>query len=99
MKKFVLTTAAGAGLIAAALGSASMAAAATTGPVNAATTIQELQANGYRVILNRVGAQPLSRCTVKSIRPGRAITETVPAGGGDTMQKVVYTTVYVDVGC
>jgi hypothetical protein len=34
---------------------------------------------------------------VTSIRTGQAVTETVPAGGGDTMQKVLYTPVYVDV--
>jgi hypothetical protein len=97
MKKFVLTTAAGFGLIAAALGLAGAAAAAPTGTVNAATTIQELQASGYRVILNKVGTEPLSSCHVTSIRPGHTVTETVPAGGGDTMQKIVYTPVYVDV--
>ena len=76
---------------------AGLASAAPTGPVNAATTIQDLQANGYRVILNKVGAEPLSACHVTSIRPGQPVTETVPAGGGDTMLKVVYTPVYVDV--
>ncbi|MDT4924125.1 MAG: hypothetical protein QOG01_1838 [Pseudonocardiales bacterium] len=74
-----------------------MATAATTGPVDAATTIHDLQASGYRVILNKVGAEPLSACHVTSIRPGQPVTETVPAGGGDTVQKVVYTPVYVDV--
>ena len=97
MKKFALTTAAGAGLIAAAIGSAGLAAAATTAPVNAATKIQQLQANGFRVILNKVGDQPLSLSHVTSIRQGTPVTETVPAGGGDTEQKVVYTPVYVDV--
>ena len=97
MNKFILTTAAGAGLIAAALGSAGLAAAAATAPVNAASTIQSLEASGYHVILNKVGAEPLSLCHVTSIRAGQAVTETVPAGGGDTMQKVLYTPVYVDV--
>jgi hypothetical protein len=34
---------------------------------------------------------------VTAIRPGTPVTETVPAGGGDTEQKVLYTPVYVDV--
>ena len=97
MTKFIRTTALAAGLIAAAMGSASLASAAATSPVDAATAIQGLQANGYRVILNKVGAEPLSACHVTSIRPGQPVTETVPAGGGDTMQAVVYTPVYVDV--
>lgn len=99
MKKLILTTAVGAGLIAAALGSSGAAAAMATSPQTAAATIAQLQSQGYRVILNKVGSEPLSKCAVTSIRPGHAITETVPAGGGDTMQKVVYTPVYVDVGC
>lgn len=93
----IRTTAVAAGLIAAALGTAGFASAATTGPVDAATTIQGLQASGFRVILNKVGAEPLSACHVTSIHPGKPVTETVPAGGGDTMQKVLYTPVYVDV--
>ncbi|WP_155948573.1 hypothetical protein [Mycobacterium sp. URHB0044] len=93
----LLRCAAGIGLTAVTLAAAPLAVAAPTGAVNAITTIQELQANGYRVILNKVGTEPLSSCHVTSIRPGPAVTETVPAGGGDTMQRIVYTPVYVDV--
>jgi hypothetical protein len=71
------------------------APAATT----AAETVATLQANRYRVILNKVGAEPLSECSVTAIRPGRAITDIVPAGGGDTKSEILYTTVYVDVRC
>jgi hypothetical protein len=46
-----------------------------------------------------VGAEPLSQCAVTAIRPGRAITDIVPAGGGDTKSEILYTTVYVDVRC
>ncbi|CAN5639526.1 hypothetical protein BH09ACT7_BH09ACT7_25120 [soil metagenome] len=99
MKKSILTTAVGACLVTAALGSSGTAAAAATSPQNAALTIQGLQAKGFRVILNKVGSEPLSLCAVTSIRLGHAVTETVPAGGGDTQQKIVYTPVYVDVGC
>jgi hypothetical protein len=97
MKKFVRTTAIAAGIIATSMGSAGLASAASTAPVNAATVIQNLQANGDRVILNKVGAEPLSQCHVTSVRRGQPITVTVPAGGGDTAQKVLYTPVYVDV--
>ena len=48
-------------------------------------------------ILNKVGSEPLSLSHVTSIRPGTPVTETVPAGGGDTEQKVLYTPVYIDV--
>jgi hypothetical protein len=96
MKKKLCTAVAGLGLLAA-LGSPGPATAATTAPVNAAAVIQQLQANGYRVILNKVGSAPLSLSHVTAIRPGTPVTETVPAGGGDTEQKVLYTPVYVDV--
>jgi hypothetical protein len=65
----------------------------------AAETIATLQANGYRVITNKVGAEPLSECSVTAIRPGRAITDVVTAGGGDTKTEILYTTAYVDVRC
>jgi uncharacterized membrane protein (DUF441 family) len=97
MKKFVRTTAVAAGIIATAMGSAGLASAAATAPVSAATVIQNLQAHGFRVILDKVGAEPLSQCHVISVRRGHPITQTVPAGGGDTVQKVLYTPVYVDV--
>ena len=95
MKKMLCTGIAGVSLVA--FGPTGLAAAATTAPVNAAAAIQQLQANGYRVILNKMGSAPLSLSHVTSIRPGAPVAETVPAGGGDTEQKVLYTPVYVDV--
>ena len=96
MKKFALTAA---GVFVAGLASAPFAVAAPAGPSTDADTIKTLQASGYKVILNRVGNAPLANCSVVSVRPGRAITETVPAGGGDTVDKVIYTTVFVDIDC
>ncbi|OBF38353.1 hypothetical protein A5719_19625 [Mycolicibacterium peregrinum] len=46
---------------------AAVAAAAPTGP-SAAETIARLQAEGNRVIINRVGSGPLSQCTVTDVR-------------------------------
>jgi hypothetical protein len=80
------------------LATAAQASAAPTA-TTAADTVATLQANGYRVILNKVGADPLSQCAVTGVRPGRAITDIVPAGGGDTKSEILYTTVYVDVRC
>lgn len=80
------------------LAAATTATAAPTA-TTAADTIATLQANGYRVILNKVGAEPLADCSIASIRPGRPITDIVPAGGGDTKVETLYTTVYVDVRC
>lgn len=96
MKRILIAALAAVGMVLAATGSAS--AVTTTAP-NAADALQQLQANGYRVILNKTGDTALDQCTVLSARQGHPLTETVPAGGGDTMTKVVYTPVYVDVGC
>jgi hypothetical protein len=46
-----------------------------------------------------VGAEPLSECSVTAVRPGRAITDIVPADGGDTNSEILYTTAYVDIRC
>jgi hypothetical protein len=75
------------------------ASAVATGSANAAETVQQLQSSGYHVILNKAGDEALEMCRVLSVRPGHPVTETVPAGGGDTVQKVVYTPVFVDVDC
>ncbi|MGW4097433.1 MULTISPECIES: hypothetical protein [unclassified Mycobacterium] len=45
---------------------AAVAAAAPTGP-SAAETIARLQADGKRVIINKVGSGPLSQCTVTNV--------------------------------
>lgn len=96
MKRIILAAIAAAGVLTALPGTAS---AVVTGAPDAATAVQQLEADGYHVILNKEGDEPLSQCRVLSARPGHAVTETVPAGGGDTMQKVLYTPVYVDVAC
>lgn len=86
-----------------ATGGLGLATAAQTSAAPSATTAAEtiatLQANGYRVIINKVGAEPLSECSITAIRPGRAITDIVTAGGGDTKSEILYTTTYVDVRC
>lgn len=85
--------------IVAAVTVAASAAAAPSGPGSAQDTINELQAFGYRVIVNRFGDAPLDRCTVTAIRPGRQITQPRTGSGGDLVQEVLYTTVYVDAKC
>ena len=59
MKKFGLATIVAGGLTAATLGLAAPAVAAPTGPGNAQETISDLKADGYNVIVNRVGGTPL----------------------------------------
>lgn len=55
----------------AALGLAGVANAAPSGPVTASETVSSLQADGFHVILNKVGTAPLDGCSVTSVRPGQ----------------------------
>ena len=100
MKKFGLATIVAGGLTAAIFGLATPAAAAPTGPGNAQDTINELQADGYNVIVNRVGTTPLDQATVVAVRPGQTYERRdsgVPGAGNDVVTTVTNKTVYVDV--
>ncbi|MET0993602.1 MAG: hypothetical protein ABWY20_05760 [Mycobacterium sp.] len=100
MKKFGFATVIASGLAAAILGFAAPAQAAPTGPGNAQDTISQLQADGYRVIVNRVGSTPLDQATVVAVRPGQTYSRTdsgVPGAGNDIVTTVTGKTVYVDV--
>ncbi|AGB23505.1 hypothetical protein Mycsm_03196 [Mycobacterium sp. JS623] len=100
MKKFGLTTAVVAGAGAAIIGLAAPAAAAPTGPGNAQQTINELRAQGYTVIVNRIGTGPLDQAAVVAVRPGQTYSRTdtgVPGAGNDIYTTVTGMTVFVDV--
>ena len=99
MKRFAFATLAASGLMAATLGLAAPAVAAPSGAGLAQDTVNQLEANGYKVVLNKVGGASLDKCTVTSVRPGRQITQPVTDSGGDLRGKVLYTTVYVDAQC
>jgi hypothetical protein len=97
-KAAILTSVLAGGLTPAILVLAAPAGAAPTGPANAQETIQQLQADGYNVIVNRVGTTPLAQATVVAVRPGQTFSRTdrgVP--GGDLTTTVTSKTVYVDV--
>jgi hypothetical protein len=86
------------GLTAAVLGMAAPASAAPTGPGNAQETITQLQADGYNVIVNRVGTTPLEQATVVSVRPGQTYSRTDSGTPGDSFGTTITgKTVYVDV--
>jgi hypothetical protein len=65
------------------------ALAAPSGTESAQETITALQASGYKVIVNKVGAVPLAQCTVTAARPGRNATKlsVYPAQGGYSSAK------------
>ena len=100
MKKLGIATAMVAGAGAAIIGLAAPAAAAPTGPGSAEQTINELQAQGYTVIVNRLGTGPLDQAAVVAVRPGQTYSRTdtgVPGAGNDIYTTVTGKTVFVDV--
>jgi hypothetical protein len=100
MNKFGLATAMVSGVAAALIGLAAPAVAAPTGPGGAQQTINELQAQGYTVIVNRIGTAPLDQAHVVAVRPGQTYSRTdtgVPGAGNDIYTTVTGKTVYVDV--
>ncbi|MCW2690660.1 MAG: hypothetical protein JWR37_5550 [Mycobacterium sp.] len=102
MKHLVLTTVAAGALATAALGLAGSANAAPSGPSTVEQTINQLQASGYKVVLNKVGTGSLDQCSVSQVRPGQTYSRTdsgVPGAGHDVVTTVTSKTVYVDVAC
>lgn len=98
MKKFGFATVAASALTAAFLGLAAPAIAAPTGPGNAQDTISKLEAQGYQVVVNRIGNAPLEQASVVAVRPGQTYSRTDHSGPGDDLStKLLSKTVYVDV--
>jgi hypothetical protein len=101
MNRFGFAAAIISGLAAAIIGFAAPATAAPTGSDNAVQTIGQLRAQGYTVIVNRLGSTPLDEAEVVAVRPGQTYTH-IDAGrpviGSDrnyvTVQENI---VYVDV--
>lgn len=98
MKKFGFATVAASALTAAFLGLAAPALAAPTGPGNAQDTISSLEAQGYKVVVNRIGNAPLEQASVVSVRSGQTYSRTDHSGPGDDLSTTLLSkTVYVDV--
>jgi hypothetical protein len=92
MKRFAVAAFTAGGLTVAALGPVSQALAAPSGPGSAQNTLDTLKANGFHVVINRVGQASLDQCTVTGIRKAGPVTVSADP-------KVVRTTVYVDLRC
>ena len=98
MKKFRFATVVASGLAAAFLGFAAPAVAAPSGPGSAQDTISQLESQGYKVIVNRVGSTPLDHATVVAVRHGQTYLRTDSGNpGDDLLTTVTDKTVYVDV--
>ena len=95
-----LTSAAivGGAFIALALAIPAGAHAAPSGIGSAQDTVNELEDNGFKVVLNKMGAGPLDHCTVDSVRPGETVIRPVQHGA-DLVNQIVYQTVYLTAKC
>jgi hypothetical protein len=91
------TVAAGA-VIALAVGFPASAHAAPSGIGSAQDTVNELEDNGFKVVLNKMGTGPLDHCTVDSVRPGETVIRPV-RNGTDLVNQIVYQTVYLTAKC
>jgi hypothetical protein len=81
---------------------AGLAHAAPSGPTTVSQAVNSLQAQGFHVILNKVGTAPLDQCVVQAIRPGQTFTRVdsgAPGAGSNIVTTVTARTVYVDVDC
>lgn len=86
----------------AALGLAGVANAAPSGPVTASETVSSLQADGFHVVLNKIGTAPLDSCVASGVRPGPTFARVdsgAPGAGSSIVTTVTSKTVYVDVNC
>lgn len=98
MNKTTVATAVAAGLTAGALGLAGPATAAPSGPGDAQQIISQLEADGNRVVVNKLGTSPLTEAEVVAIRPGADIREWVwDADHDDNFFSVVGKVYYVTV--
>jgi hypothetical protein len=101
--KFFATAAiSAAALAAAALALAGAANAAPAGPAAVDRTVSQLQADGYEVIVNKVGTAPLSHCTISAVRPGQTYSRTdsgAPGAQDDLITTVTGKTAYIDLAC
>ena len=89
-------------LSAAALTVAAAAAAAPSGPSNVDQTVNQLKADGYIVIVNKVGAAPVDQCTVAAVRPGQTYSRSdsgTPGAQNNIHTTVTAKTVFVDIAC
>jgi hypothetical protein len=102
MKSFMLPAIAVGAVVTAALGLAGAAGAAPSGALDASQTVDQLQARGFDVIVNKVGTAPLDQCVVNAVRPGQTFSRTdsgVPGAMDDIVTTVTAMTVFVDVAC
>jgi hypothetical protein len=104
MKNLILTSLTAGALAAAALGMPAAANAAPAGPGSVDATINELRAQGFDVVVNRIGTAAQEQCTLSAVRPGQTFSRSdtgsgLPGSAFDIVTTVTGKTVYVDIIC
>jgi hypothetical protein len=99
MKTYLTAGFIAAGVTSASLALSGIASAAPTGPSQVEETVKTLEASGYNVVLNRTGSEPLSSCSVQSVRPGQTHRTVDSRGSSSPSETIVAETVYVDLAC
>ena len=98
VNSLIFATIAGGAFIALALAIPGGAQAAPSGIGSAQDTVNELEQNGFKVVLNKMGEGPLDHCTVDSVRPGMTVIRPV-RHGVNLVNQIVYQSVYLTAKC
>jgi hypothetical protein len=103
MKNFLVSSLVAAATLApVTLGLPVIANAAPTGASSIDSTIDNLHAQGFEVIVNRTGSDLSERCYIGAVRPGQTFSRTdsgAPGAGSDLVTTVISKTVYLDLTC
>jgi hypothetical protein len=74
------------------------AQAVPSGVGSAQDAVNELEDNGFNVVVKKIGAGPLDHCTVDSVRPVGPVIRPVQ-NGTELVNQIVYQTVYLTAKC
>ena len=98
LNELTFGTVAVAAFIALAVGLPTDAQAAPSGVGSAQDTVNELEDNGFSVVVKKIGTAPLDHCTVDSVRPVGPVIRPVQ-NGTELVNQIVYQTVYLTAKC
>ena len=65
---------------------------------SAQDAVNELERDGFKVVLDTTGSSTLDQCTVDSVRLGEKVTTPVRAGS-ELVNEIAYQTVYLTAKC
>ena len=74
------------------------AQAAPSGIGSAQDAVNELEDNGFSVVVKKIGTAPLDQCSVDSVRPVGPMIRPVQ-NGAELVNQIVYQTVYLTAKC